>query len=210
MMVATASRSKQRRRSAGFTLVELLVALTVLAFLGSGTAAVVINTLGQEQRLKAEAEAQQQLVMALSLIQSDLEQLGAGHIRDSFGDDLGARLQIREDGFERLQFARLGRRSFGAPGTDSEWLRVRYRVEDERLLRETAAVLNPDRSTNWQTQELLSDVDSLRFWVHNGQQWHPRWPAQNQSGAAKMLRVELDTKRYPDIELLVLLAGGRS
>lgn len=196
-------------RSGGFTLIELLVALTVLAFLGSGTAAVVINTLGQEQRLKAEAETQQQLVMALSLMQSDLDQLGAGNIRDSFGDDMGSRLQIREDGFERLQFARLGRRSFGAPGTDSEWLRVRYRIEDERLLRETSAVLNPDRSTVWQTQELLGNVDSLRFWVHNGEQWHPRWPIQNTTGVLKMLRIELDTQRYPDVELLVLLAEGQ-
>lgn len=201
---------RKHRSNGGFTLIELLVALTVLAFLGSGTAAVVINTLGQEERLKVEAEAQQQLVMALSLMQSDLEQLGAGNIRDSFGDQLGARLQIREDGFERLQFARLGRRSFGAPGTDSEWLRVRYRIEDERLLRETTAVLNPDRSTVWQTQELLSDVDSLRFWVHNGEQWQPQWPLQNSSAAAKMLRIELDTKRYPDVELLVLLAEGQS
>lgn len=209
-MPISASQHRRRRTAAGFTLVELLVALTVLAFLGSGTAAVVINTLGQEQRLKQEAEAQQQLVMALSLIQADLEQLGAGHIRDSFGDDLNARLHITEDGFERLQFARLGRRSFGPPGTDSEWLRVRYRVEGERLLRETAAVLNPDRSTTWQTQELLNDVDSLRFWCHDGQQWQPRWPLQNQSGSAHMLRLELDTKRYPDVELLVLLAEGRS
>ena len=72
----------------GFTLMELLIAITVFAILSTITYSGLKTVLDTEQQTSQHMELLSQVQIALNLIQRDIEQAVSREVRDEFGDSL--------------------------------------------------------------------------------------------------------------------------
>ena len=161
-------------RARGFTLLELLVALAIFAVLATTTYAGLVNVLSQRAAVAQQAERLQALQRSYRLLGRELAQFAARGIRDSHGDYQPA-----------LQ---LGGPAPGLEFTHGGWFnpvdrpravlqRVRYGLDQDRLLRFSWQVLDRAQDSAPLEQELLTQVRDLRVRLldeHN--EWHEQWP----------------------------------
>ncbi|MGD9887948.1 MAG: type II secretion system minor pseudopilin GspJ [Halothiobacillaceae bacterium] len=160
----------------GFTLLELLVAMAIFAFIGimayGGLAAMIKNSEGAREARESLAETQR----GLRVLDDDLSMVINRPVRDGLGSPHLALMSGR-DGSTLLEFTRTSRVREGfAPAPMS---RIRYRLEDEKLLRDEwnppdAAQLEPD-----QVMTLWSNVTQASFrFLEDGQE-SATWPPPN-------------------------------
>ncbi len=174
------------RRVAGFTLVEVLIALAISAFVSTIAYASFTTVLNGVESSQATAERVYAVNRAWMIISRDLEQFVARPVRDEFGEmepalhgGLAARFP--------LSFTRSGWHNPVAHNR-SELQRVNYRLEDDILWRDSYPVL--DRSGETQVQEvaLLEGVEELRILFLDGTE-NARTVGQT---------TELDTRNWPE------------
>lgn len=197
----------------GFTLLELLVALAIFAFLGAmaygGLAAML--RVSEGSAAARETLATQQRV--LRLIEEDMAMILERPVRDGLGSPHLAFMSGR-DGATLLEFTRATRPLPGIFPAPME--RVRYVLAEGALLRQSwnppdAARLEPDQSlTLWPAVEAAS----LRFLDQQGQP-HTTWPPPKVERAGLPRAVEwlLQPRLQPPVRLILALpdspAGGR-
>jgi general secretion pathway protein J len=156
----------------GFTLLELLVAVAILALVAVGSYRLLFDTINTRDRGMAHEQALSGLQRAEMMIQRDLLQIAPRPIRDEFGDVQPAFLMSPEKGME---FTRRGWRN-PLQETRSNLVRVRYRIESGKLLREHWPVLDRARTSTPVRTVLLDDVSDFRLQVFADKDWHPAWP----------------------------------
>ena len=121
----------RRPYNRGFTLMEILVALTVFAFIGILCARLMQGTLGNQEVVRERSERLVEVQRAMLMLKRDLMQIVDRPVRDILGDSRGPVL-IGSDGL--MEFSRLGwRNPLGHPRADVQ--RVTYVVEDGDLYR---------------------------------------------------------------------------
>lgn len=153
-------------REAGFSLVELVVALGVLAVVSvmifNGFGAVVKSY----DKVKEEEGRLAQLQLLHSLLAQDLEQAAARPTEVSSAFLGGAPVA--------LEFSVV--RLLDSPLLDASLRRIRYSLRDEVFIREVWPSINPVPGTPPVSQRILHDVESLQvsFLDHEGQ-WIPTW-----------------------------------
>ncbi len=137
-----------RDGEAGFTLVEVLVALAIFAIIGAAGFAVLDQVLRVQRLTEGRLERLGEVQRAMHVISLDVLEATGGSVRPAEG---------------ALAFGRTG----GAAG-----LAVRYGVEDGVLVRRLS-----DGLGGVARQELIAGVEGLawRFWrADTG--WTPDWP----------------------------------
>lgn len=198
-------------RASGFTLVEVLVALAITAFIAAASYSGISSVLGGAQQLRSASERTRDLNRTLSLINRDIRQFANRPVRDEFG-----LLQPALTGGPLAPFplslTREGwSNSVGQPR--SELQRVYYYLEDDALWRAYYAILDRAVDSEPQRVELLPGVvafdlrflDSLerlevdRDLIVDTRGWFTDWVAVPAAGAepvappvALELRLELD------------------
>ncbi len=196
------------RRVAGFTLVELLIAIGIMALLGT-MASVMLNSALASQEVVAQRQQQlERLALALQIMRRDFEQLTPRIPRDEQGDAMAARLQGEQVGeHSEVEFVHGGRRTLPGQLLASSLERVRYRLEDGELLRYSAAVADPTANSPWQKRSLLDGVDRFIVSFYDGSRWGNFWPPSTQLNALQPqgLRIEMDVGPWPDIRMNVML-----
>lgn len=160
--------------SRGFTLLELLVAVSVfavIAALASGGFNSVLNTASRsEEQMTRLAELQK----AMTIIARDVEQAVERPIRDSFGDTLSP--FIGSQSTNLLEFSRTGRRNPGQAAR-SHLQRIGYRHEEDVLYRLSWAVLDRAQDSEALEYELLSGVNEIEIrYLDNNREWQDQWP----------------------------------
>jgi general secretion pathway protein J len=156
----------------GFTLLELLVAIAILALVAVGSYRLLFDTINTRDRGLQQEQALAALQRAEMLIQRDLLQAAPRPVRDEFGDVQPAFLLSSDKG---LEFTRRGWRN-PLQETRSNLVRVRYRIESGKLLREHWPVLDRARTSTPVRTVLLDDVSDFRLQVFADNAWHPSWP----------------------------------
>ncbi|GMR19976.1 MAG: GspJ family T2SS minor pseudopilin variant XcpW [Gammaproteobacteria bacterium] len=165
----------------GFTLLELLVAMTVfsiMAVMAYGGLAQVID--GREALTQIRNE-QRVLVMAMMRMEDDLGQIRQRKVRALDGSELAAFIGRAPDtralAEPSLEFTRAGVTIFGdIPQSDLQ--RVGYKLDDEQhLIRVSWPVLDRAPSTKAHETVLLSGVQevNVRFYAPGGK-WVNTWP----------------------------------
>lgn len=162
-------------RSAGFTLLELLVAIAifaVVALLAYGGLATVLDAREDTAAGAARLRALQQTML---MLQRDLDQLAPRGIRDEYGDHKPA----LHGGADWIEFTR-GGWSNPAEQPRSQLQRVAYTLRERRLVRAHWQVLDRAQDSAPFEAELLDQVRLLRVRFLDAQgEWQDAWPPLN-------------------------------
>lgn len=166
---------------AGFTLLELLVAVAVFAILSSMAYGGLRNVIDNSQQTELSMQRLQQVQLAMLKISRDFTQLSQRNIRDEYGNPNNY-IMAGEGGDIFIEFSRGGRRN-PAQLLRSHLQRVAYKLEENTLSRLHWPHL--DRTQEMQAYEsvLLEDVEnaSIRF-LDNSNEWHNEWPPLSATG----------------------------
>ena len=122
-------------RNAGFTLVEVLIALAITAFVSAIAYTSFSTVMSGVESSQATAERVYQVNRAWMMISRDLEQFVARPVRDEFGE-LEPAMQGGIAARFALSFTRGGWHN-PVGHARSELQRVNYRMEDETLWRDS-------------------------------------------------------------------------
>jgi general secretion pathway protein J len=145
----------------GFTLVEVLIALAITAFVAAVAYTSLSTVITGVESARAGAERTQAINRTFMLLSRDLRQFVERPVRDEFGDTEPA-LSGGEAARSALSFTRAGwHNPNGLPRSHLQ--RVNYRFEDQALWRESYPVLDRAGDTEGTPVRLLDDVDYLEL-----------------------------------------------
>jgi len=205
---------KRRVAIAGFTLLELIVALAIFAVLATMAYAALNAVLTARKQVAAKSAQLSALQAALMIMERDVEQAVPRGIRDEFGDPQPA-LQGGGAGVTMLSLTRDGwSNPLGL--ARSHLQRVAYQFNDKQLIRQSWSILDRAPNTEAYSEVLLSNVTTmdLRFLGQDGQ-WSGYWPPQtpgSQSGAIvpppRAVEINLDLAEGGRITRLFRVPGA--
>jgi len=164
--------------SAGFTLLELLIAIALFALLGLGTYRMLEAVLRSDEAVRAQELQLRELSRAVWAFERDLQQVIGRPIRDGFGDERNAFIgQLGgEDGAPVLELTRAGwRNPTGLRRSNLQ--RVRWRLAGQNLERVYWVVLDRDVDSEPRVQRVLENVQGLQLrYLDEEAVWHEEWP----------------------------------
>ncbi|MBF67826.1 MAG: type II secretion system protein GspJ [Gammaproteobacteria bacterium] len=200
------SRSEHYRRSAGFTLVEVLVSLWIFSMIGLAAHLMLRTVIDSHDRTEASRENLASLMRAMSVLETDLSQVVPRGIRDRFGDAQPALAVPADESL--IEFTRSGWRN-PLRTNRSNMQRVSYNVEDEQLIRRFWYVLDRAEDSEPVEQVLLKGVLDLRISVadETGEQGST-WPSFSTNTPLPMsMELVLDTEDIGEIRRVVTLVA---
>lgn len=179
----------------GFTLMELLIAITVFAVLGAISYGGLNTVLKTRTRTVKAAEQLHTLQIALMLIQRDITQIINEPSRNEFGDmQPPVMTEFNDDRI--IEFSRVG---WNNPTGQlrSNFQRVAYGFEDNTLFRYYWPHFHRGPEEKPIKAELLKDLQevTLKF-MDNQESWHDEWPPLNSSSIElpQLVKIELELK----------------
>lgn len=208
-----------RRDVAGFTLLELLIAIALFALLGLATYRMLESVLRSDEVVRAQEGQLRQLGRAVWRLEQDLIQAVPRPVRDGYGDEQNAMIgQLSSfEGGAALELTRSGWRN-PTGLLRSNLQRVRWRLNDGSLERLYWLVLDRDLDSEPRVQRVLDDVTELRLrYLDAENSWHEEWPPfdfgrGNPEEQARRLpvavEVSFDHLRYGTITRLLRLPDG--
>jgi general secretion pathway protein J len=199
------------RRHAGFTLLELLVALSIFALLAAMAYGGLNTVLRERQLTEQQAVRLAQLQRTFLWLSRDLEQAINRPIRDEYGDRQPALLGV-EFGRYRLELTRGGWRN-PAGRARSGLQRVAYGLRDGELVRVYWNVLDRAQDSEPFETALLDGIDKLELrFLDDKQQWRDTWPvtttgSQSVNSILIAVEVTLETETEGRIMRLFQVSG---
>lgn len=196
-------------REAGFTLVEMLVALFIFSILAAGGAALITFSLdGQE--ISAEGhEKTAALSIARSLIRNDMTQMTRRAARPPLGgsgDIIMAGGLSARDGV-LITFVQNGWANPQVEAARSTLQYVEYILEDERFIRRSRTHVDAPPQPDVRERILLEGVKSADIRFRSNGQWSNRWLASvsAQGVLPDAVAFDLDVSGYGRLSLLALV-----
>jgi len=155
----------------GFTLLELLIALSIFGLLSAMAYGGLNSVLSQRAHTDRDAEQLKALQQVYLVMQRDIEQVMPRRIRGQYGETLEA---LVDDG--RLQLTR-GGWSNPLQRSRSSMQRVGYFLEDHQLYRYAWRVLDQAQDSEPTQQRLAENIEtfSLRY-LNEDNVWLTSWP----------------------------------
>lgn len=203
----------RRQRQAGFTLLEIIVAVAVFTFMAAMAYGGLNTVLDTRAHAMAHNQRTADIQIAVSHLSRDLEQFATRGIRDQFGDRQAAFLADPRHRYP-LELTRHGWRN-PLQARRSSMQRVAWQLEDGTLVRYYWRHL--DRSDNAEPlrQPLLDEVEEMRLrFLDASMEWHEQWPPVNvppEREGSSPIAVEFifELQDRGRIRRLINLAGAR-
>jgi general secretion pathway protein J len=149
------------KKPAGFTLVEVLIALAITAFIAMIAYTGLSTVMTGVERLHENTNRIYEVNRAFMIMSRDLRQFAARPVRDEFGE-----IEPAFTGGELARFAlSFTRAGWHNPNSHprSTLQRVNYRLEDDGLWRDTYPVLDRAGDTEPDSVLLLAGVEKLQL-----------------------------------------------
>lgn len=183
-------------RSAGFTLVEMLVALAVTSLLMVAGSTLLIQTLRSGKMVETRTEIVRDHSMAHSLLREDLASATLRKTAAPDGLDTAKAFHGGKSAFgPLLAFTRSGWVNPADVEPRGDLQKVSYFLEDGRLVRRAWLRPDPVPGTPHVDHVLAENLDGVGLRFLSGDSWHLAWSAE--SG------------RLPDlVELSLVFAEG--
>lgn len=158
----------------GFTLLELLVALSIFAAIGVMAYSGLANVMRQQYQTEAYADRMQDLQLTYRVLKRDFEQFADRGIRNEFGDESPA--LVAGGDYAGVEFTRAGYPN-PAGYLRSHLQRVAWLMDDDTLVRRSWRVLDRSQDSQPDGQVLIEGVRAfnLRYLDESGN-WHQTWP----------------------------------
>ena len=202
-----------RSRSAGFTLLELLVSMAIFAFMAAVMYSGTQQVIEERQIISERLDELQDLQRTVRLLQTDFGQLYPRSVRDELGRGQVPALVTEQQEAVQVQLTRNGWRNPDLTNNRGTLQRVQYRYDPEAriLYRDYWPVLDRLLSDEPREQELLRDLEDFAIeFLDAADVWQPSWPpagGANLTILPRAVRYRLELKSYGEITRLVEVAG---
>jgi general secretion pathway protein J len=175
-----------RQIQAGFTLIEVMVAMAIFAILSALAYGTLNQTLLSAEILSDRMDRLQAIQRTMRMLTDDMHQLSPRPVRDELGDNYSPALSTSfQSGFA----VELTRSGWNNPMVlpRSTLQRAAYRIEEEELIRYHWTVMDRTLSTEPVSVVLLDGVESIqfRFFQADGE-FTEQWPPLSQAGPANV------------------------
>lgn len=193
----------------GFTLMEMLIAVTITAVIGLGVWQVLNGVINARDRVDEVADEFAALQRIMLLFERDVNQAINRPARDIFGDVQPAMTSFSEP--FSLLFTRQGwRNPLGQ--RRSELQRVAWEYDGNALMRSYWPAVDQGQEDNRRQAQVLDGLKTfkLRF-LDKDLQWQDNWPVQDLSTGAKSLalpaglELTIEHDRFGTLERLFVL-----
>ena len=187
--------------SKGFTLLEVLISITIFALLSLAAYQVLQGVLRSGEISKDHSQSLTELQRAMLIMEQDFTQIVARLSRDENTEEedlkvLTAGDELFDSQDQGIEFTRLGWKNPLGLLPRSNLLRVRYRLKEGQLQR--LYFLYPDLIAGQepQVQVLLNDIEKLSFRFWDGG-WKNTWTSTDE--LPEGIEISFTSKRYSEI-----------
>jgi len=154
----------------GFTLLELLIVLGILSFLGVASFNMAGSGIRLQKSISSQSDALENSVRVWQWIERDLEQMVNRPIRDHLGE-LQAAVSLQNNHF---LFSKSGWQN-PLMYVRSDVQRVEYQWQDEQLIRRFWPVMDRDQDTK-AVEQVFEKISSVQIALLSDQGWATVWP----------------------------------
>lgn len=163
-------------KASGFTLIEVLVAMSIMALIGVGALKAFDAATVSTDHIKQEGKRLNDLQRAFMFISNDIQQVTTRIVRDEFGDPRPVLMSDLQSSVPFFRFTRLGRRN-PAQISRSNLEHLIYSLEDKKLYRTSFIYSDGMPDDSGLKRELLDSVEDMKVSFFDGNDWHDSWPA---------------------------------
>ena len=166
---------KHFNRQTAFTLIEVLIAVAITAFIAVSAFAIMNQAIGTQENAENNDARLAELQRAMNRISMDLQQLAERQVRNQYGDLMPMLMGDKSAEDTYLSFTRQGKRNpANLPRTEME--RVTYRLEEDQLIREQWVVLDIVSEDQILKRPILEGVLKFEVEFYSEEQWVDSWP----------------------------------
>lgn len=178
-----------KQHEPGFTLIEILVALVIVAVIGALAYGGLHGLINEREQTAASMQRLRLVQQAFVIMTRDFTQLEPRPVRDPLGGAPLAAFMSTPQNLPPLIFTRGG---WSNPLADarSTQERLAYQLDNDQLLRLSWPELDVPTQSQPGKQVLLTNVTDfdLRFMDSNGQ-WQTQWPPLNAQATAYLAQL---------------------
>lgn len=197
------------RRSNGFTLLEILVALFIFTILSMMLSGALSRVISAHERTEYKAKQLRDLQMALLVFSRDIEQAVNRPGTDASGKEIPA----LTGGSRDIQFTHTGRASLSTRVPQSTLVRVQYSFSEQKWWRKVWQVLDQAPQTRATERPFLSEVVEGRFeYLDKQGHFHNEWRGSEdlQEPLPRAIRLTIKLARSGQLSQLYLISADES
>lgn len=190
----------------GFTLLEVLVAMSIFAMIGLGANKMLRTMINTHEITRANNRSITSMVRVFNMMERDFSQIVMRRVRDGYGEPLEP-LMIGTGPY----LVELTRTGWNNPAQvkRSVLQRVAYQLEDKKLIRHFWLVLDRAQDSEPVSQELLTDVEDFRINLLDEEgKGTDSWPDLDASSALPLaVEILLETEYMGEIRRVFALTS---
>lgn len=196
-------------RKKGFTLIEVLLSIVIMAIIAQGTYELMSGVMNSDDSIRKKTERFNEIQKAFNLMERDYTQMVPRATRLS-GTSTRSVIDVGESSFGSegtgLTFTRGGALNPGALLPRGEIVRVWYRLKDENL--ERGSYPYPDTIIGYEPkyEVILTGVKSFKVFFYNQGVWALGWT--DRSKIPLGVKLELQLQDYGKLTRLYYVTAG--
>lgn len=209
-MLPNKSMALRLQKRAGFTLIEVLIAMAIFAFMAIGAQQVLNQIYRSNDISQQRSERMKTLQRALVFMDNDFRQMALRQMRTN-GEEPSKKLiewqnNLLDSDMKGVMFARAGWHNPAQQFPRGEVTKVGYRVKDSQLERVWWHYVDTPVGQQGLIMPLIDEVEAFEMRFFDGKLWRDSW-SQSMT-LPQAVQVSLTFSDYGKIDRIYLTGGG--